>query len=76
MISYSMDGIFRPLNEPLCSGSSGGSSQLSQLIVLLAQEYAYRLFTNIVKVQIPCTLALQIKNNRNPLKASRFAKKR
>ena len=52
---YNLDGIFRPLNEPLCSGGS------SQLTVLLAQEFAYLLFTNIVIVQIPYSMLYTIK---------------
>ena len=55
MISYNLDGIFRPLNETLCSGGP------SQLTVLLAQEFAYLLFTNIVKVQITCSMLYTIK---------------
>ena len=70
IVSYNLYGIFRPLNELLCSGSS------SQLAVLLAQEFAYLLFTNIVIEQITCSMPLHPKINRNPLKTSRFAKKR
>ena len=44
-----------PLNVPLCSG---GSFQLS---VLLAQEFAYLLFTNIVTVQITFSMRYSVK---------------
>ena len=69
MISYNLDSIFRPLNEPLCSGGS------SQLIVLLAQGFAY-LFLQTCDSTNNLLYALVNKINRNPLKASQFAKKR
>ena len=55
MISYNLDSVFRPLNEPLYSGGS------SQLTVSQAQEFAYLLFTNIVIVQISCSKLYNIK---------------